>query len=182
MKLSEKFTLLPQLNTLPQWMGRLSVLKQGVALSDLGPTCTPLQSTFLWVATSPDVANLPHFPAAAPRFDFTSCHRWGCRTSRCICHDTGGSETLHPRRSPNPCLDKSINNPFGKVHCQPSLDPADGSGQRWQTIQRWRRYAIDAHQQRKTDESAKWDVRRVDVVRRAVLAIRLLIKSALQLI
>lgn len=61
-------------------MNRLTVLNQRVALSDLGPTCTPLQTTFLWVTTSPDTANLLHFAAALPRFEVTSSHRRGCRT------------------------------------------------------------------------------------------------------
>lgn len=61
-------------------MDRLNVLKQHMAHSDLGPPCTPLQTTFLWVTTSPDAANVLHFATALPLFEFTSSHRWGRRT------------------------------------------------------------------------------------------------------
>lgn len=87
------------------------------------------------------------------RFELTSSHRWGCRT---VAVSAVTPEAVRPSilaRSPNPCLDKSINNPLGKVHCQPSLDPVGGSSQQWQMIQRQQRYAIDAYRRPKTDES-----------------------------
>lgn len=63
----------------------------------------------------------------------------------------------HPScSSPNPCLNKSINNPLSKVHCQPSLDPAEevvGSGKPKNS-----NWCVSS--QRKIDRSeVKWAVR-----------------------